>query len=65
MSDGEESFKSELLKDGLVGTEVEAGKGEDSALHIWDSPHWPGPQFPQVEIKECATFQLCPFVTLT
>lgn len=62
MSDGEESFKSEPLKDGLVGTEVEAGKGEDLAIHIWASPRWPVPQFPHVELKGCGTFQLCPFV---
>jgi hypothetical protein len=65
MSDGEERFESESLKDRLVGSEGEAGKGEDSALHIWDNPYWPVPQFPQVGVKESATFQLCPPVTLT
>lgn len=37
MPDGEQSFKSEPLKGGLVGTEVEAGVGEDSALLLWAS----------------------------
>lgn len=65
MSDGEESFKTEPPKDALVGVELEAGKGGDSALHIWDSPRWPMPPFPHVEMREWATFRLCPFVIPT